>query len=157
MQCACRQSKGYSGTSHKHFLIRIFFGICLSVKFQLPNRYIATATSSRDLQRATHSNTGNLLFVDIRTLTLAHLQFAYSFFLLLYRKILLEEQRVRDLPSPLTSRPSTPCSREQSSALTPSIVIRSSYQTQTPSALLITPSPACSVLRRSTQSRRRTR
>jgi hypothetical protein len=105
MQCACRQSKGYSGTSHKHFLIRIFFCIRLSMKFQLSNRYIATATSSKDLQRATpHSNTGNLLFVDIRTLTLAHLQFAFSFFLLLYRKILLEEQRVRDLPSPLTSR-----------------------------------------------------
>jgi hypothetical protein len=71
------------------------------------------ATSSEDLQRATpRSKTGSLLFVDIRTLTLANLQFAFSLFLLLYRKILLEEQRMSDLPSPLTSRPSSPCSRE---------------------------------------------
>jgi len=95
------------------FLLVFFLGIRLSMKFQLSNRYIATATSSEDLQRATlHFNTGNLLFVDIRTLTLAHLQFAFSLFLLLYRKILLEEQRVSDLPSPLTSRPSSPCSRK---------------------------------------------
>jgi hypothetical protein len=29
MQGACRQSKGCSGTSHKHFLIGIFFGYSL--------------------------------------------------------------------------------------------------------------------------------
>ncbi|OCK91667.1 uncharacterized protein K441DRAFT_198399 [Cenococcum geophilum 1.58] len=156
MQCACRQSKGYSGTSHKHFLIRIFFWHSLKREASALESIYSYGYKQQRFTTGDSFQHGQFAFCGHQNFDFGTFTVRFSFFLL-YREILLEERRVRDLPSPLTSRPSTPRSREQSSALTPSIVIRSSYQTQTPSALLITPSPACSVLRRSTQSRRRTR
>lgn len=86
------------------FLLVFFLGIRLSIySYGYKQRRFTTGDSFQH---------GQFAFVDIRTLNLAHLQIAFSFFLLLYRKILLEEQRVRGLLSPLISRPSTPCSRE---------------------------------------------